>query len=237
MSVFSTSRTRWNWLSRREPQRVFCRSIDGYGRERQSEGGGAVPGGPLIAIVRANRIAGLPHHDVFGGGVDVAPVHGEALRRTEGAAHLLHRSGVAGLRAGFDAGPTEEGNHAIERVRERDGVPVAVVPPLKRQGGVGVVESLGDGGGEQVVPARVLPRQPCRRFTSDELLFDIGALRPFVELPVAAQFRFEQQWPERVTRGADDGRRGFGGVHHAVPGTEDVRRSTQASGGRGSGVG
>src|ERR1700753_1103337 len=122
MSAFSRSRTHWNWVSRREPQRVFCRSIDGCGRERQGEGSRPVPGGPLITVVRADWIAGLPHDNVFGGGVDVAPVHGEALRWTEGAAHLFHRSGVAGLRVGFDAGPAEEGNHAVERMRECDSV-------------------------------------------------------------------------------------------------------------------
>jgi len=72
------------------------------GGERESKGYPAVVFSPLIAEVRAERVAALAQDDVFRRTVDVAPIHGEALGGAEVAAHLLDGGGVAAqrLRAG-----------------------------------------------------------------------------------------------------------------------------------------
>src|ERR1035441_4912853 len=87
---------------RQQAERVA--RLGGYGRwrEGQREGCAVVPVVPLVAIVGRIWVAAFAEDDVLRGAIDVAPVHGEALRGAEGAADLFHRRGVAaeGLLAG-----------------------------------------------------------------------------------------------------------------------------------------
>ena len=69
---------------------------------------------PLIAEVGAVGVAALAKDNVLGRPVDVAPVHGEALRRAQGAADLFHGSAVAALRLGPGSGDAaDEGQNCL----------------------------------------------------------------------------------------------------------------------------
>src|SRR6185312_7123406 len=66
-------------------------------RERQRESCSAVPGGPVVHIVRTEKLAGFAQAQRERGGVKVGAVNGHALRRAKVAAYLLDGVYAAGL--------------------------------------------------------------------------------------------------------------------------------------------
>ena len=129
---------------------------DGCGGEGEREGSSAVVVVPLVAEVGAVGVAAFAEHDVFGRAVDVAPVHGEALRGAEGAAYLLHGGGVAAQRLWAGAGDAaDDGQKTGQRMLDIDHVPASVAPLGNVGGSLAVFHAPAHGGGEQRVPVLV----------------------------------------------------------------------------------
>src|SRR6185312_16730952 len=90
-------------------------------RERQREGCSAVPGRPVVHIVRTEKLAGFALHQVERGSVKVGEVHGHALRGAKAAAYLLDGVSAAGLRmASGRAHSSQHGNSAKDRMVDDD---------------------------------------------------------------------------------------------------------------------
>src|SRR4051812_30015556 len=81
-----------------ERERVRGGLVDGVMREGKREARAAVPGLPLVHVIRTEDLAGLSGHDVGEGAVEVPEVDGEPLRSAEAASGSFHGVAVAGLR-------------------------------------------------------------------------------------------------------------------------------------------
>ncbi len=202
----------------------------------------------MVEEPEARWVSGLAEDQVEGGVVEVGEVGSEAFGWAEGAVYLFDGGAVSALR--LDAGANGELNDALEygredvdRVLDVDGVGFAVLPAGEVGGGVGFVEAAVDGGGEEFVPVGVRGGQPACGGMHDELLGDVGFFAPGVELPDwggwgagvrvvvggGAEFWCEDEGPEGVAGGIDDGGGRGVGAYVAVPVAEEVGGLVEAS--------
>src|SRR3954468_6278232 len=101
-------------------------------REGKREARTAVPGLPLVHVIRTEDLAGLSGHDVGEGTVEVPHVDGEALRSAEAASCGFDGVAVAGLRQHSRARPTAKDGHRPEqRMLHHDGEHLAPVPTVE----------------------------------------------------------------------------------------------------------
>ena len=161
--------------------------VDGGVGEGHGERGAVVPDGPLAHEPGAGGVSGLAEDDVEGAVVEVGEVGGEAFGGAEAAAYLLDGGVVASLRLDAGAGGSadeelQQGRLVEDGVLDVDGIGLTVAPFRKVGGGVGAVEALADGGGEEVVPGGVFGGEPAGGSVHDEPLFGVGLLVPDVEL-------------------------------------------------------
>ncbi len=99
---------------------------------------------------------------------------------------------------------------------------------------MGVDETAGDGGGEEFVPVGKAGGSQRSGVCMMSLFGGVDLLAPGVELPqrngiplgvgvqLCAEARFEQELPEGVACGDDDGRRRRVGIDDAVPVAQEV---------------
>ena len=88
-----------------------------------------------------------------------------------------------------------------------DTMRVSVTPLPEVAGRASLRQSLPHQVGQEVVPTRVLRRQPRRRLVHQDLFTREEALRPVVEPPVVAQLRLQQHREEHRLRRRDYRRR------------------------------
>ena len=116
-----------------------------------------ISGGLLVHESWAEGVGGFAEDEVEGAVVEVGEIGSGALGGAEGAADLFDGDVVAALRldAGADGDSDEalqEGGLAVDGVIDFNGVELAVAPLAEIGGCLGEGETLGDGGGEEVVP-------------------------------------------------------------------------------------
>src|ERR1700679_2240422 len=140
--------------------------------------GGGVGGGGVGCVLDEGQGEGAL--------VEVGEVGGESLGGAEGAADLFDGDVVAAL--GLDAGASgdsdealEEGGLAVDGVFDFYGAELAVAPGAEVGGGVGDAETVGDGGGEEVVPCGEVFGEPAGWSVHDKPLFCVGFVVPGVE--------------------------------------------------------
>ena len=169
--------------------------------ERQRKRRPRVVIAPLVAEVRAIRIAALAQHNVLRRTVDVVPIHGESLRRAKVASYLLHRRRIAaqGLLAG-SGHAANPGQKLRQRVLDVHHVPASVCPLRQVGGGLPVLHPFAHRIGQQRVPVLIILGKPVRAAVHDDLFLGKVFLRPQVGLVVLAQLRLQNQPPESLAR-------------------------------------
>src|ERR1019366_4857561 len=139
-----------SWQQAQRVPRLRCNC----GRaEWEREGRAVVVVRPLVAEVRTEGVAAFAENNVLSGAVDVAPVHGEALRGAKVATNLFHGGRVAteGLRAGACDAP-DQGQELSERMLNVDHMPTAIGPLAQIGGGFGLLPAPAECLGPQCIP-------------------------------------------------------------------------------------
>src|SRR6185437_15591531 len=135
----------------------------------------AVPGRPVVHIVRTEELAGFALDNVEGGSIKVGEVHGHALRGAKAAADLLDGVSAAGLRmASGRAHSSQPGNSAKDRMVDDDRELLAILPGFEicRR----ILNGLCHGCGEQIIEVAVGGRQPSVRLGLHDVLKGNGLL-------------------------------------------------------------